>query len=71
MTALKIFEEVFTRFAEAAEGLIVAVLEHLILEELPQPLEEVEIRGISGQEYQLDAGVLQVRLDRLRGYRQN
>lgn len=41
--ALGIVEEAFTRLAEVVEGLVVAVVEHLLVEERPKPFDEFEV----------------------------
>ena len=62
---MRIVEEILAGYSEVAERPVIAIVEHLLFEELPKPLDEVEVRGIGGQEDELDAGLLQVRLNRL------
>jgi hypothetical protein len=46
------------RAPEIGEGAVVAAVKHLLLDEPPQPLNQVQVRRIRGQEHQFNAQLL-------------
>ena len=53
-------EELIAGSSELVKGFVIALVEHCFLEELPKTLNQVEIRGVRWQEYELYLGGLQI-----------